>query len=69
MAEEDKQRATLAPPAVTALKQAAAADAAHRVPMERSVSMDIREEREDLKEAAEHSQNVLMDLELDGKIR
>lgn len=37
--------------------------------MERSVSQDIREEREDLKEAAEQSQNVILDLNLDGTIR
>jgi serine/threonine-protein kinase RIM15 len=37
--------------------------------MERTVSQDIREERADLKEAAKHSQNVILDLSLDGKIR
>ena len=37
--------------------------------MERTVSQDIREEREDLKEAAEHSQNVILDLNTDGTIR
>lgn len=31
--------------------------------------MDIREEREDLKEAAEHSLNVILDLGLDGIVR
>jgi serine/threonine-protein kinase RIM15 len=69
MAEDGKDPVALAPPAVTALKEAAAAEMPARVPMERSISMDIREERQDLKEAAEHSQNVIMDLELDGKIR
>lgn len=70
MGEEDQNQATLAPPAVTALKvEAAATQPSNRVSMERSVSMDIREERADLKEAAEHSQNVIMDLELDGRIR
>lgn len=59
----------LAPPAVTALKQEAAGSSPHRVHMERTISQDIREEREDLKEAAEHSLNVIMDLDLDGKIR
>jgi serine/threonine-protein kinase RIM15 len=37
--------------------------------MERSVSQDMREERQDLKEAAEHSLNIIMDLDLDSKIR
>jgi serine/threonine-protein kinase RIM15 len=37
--------------------------------MERTVSQDIREEREDLKEAAEHSLAVIMELGLDGTIR
>lgn len=68
MAEGNKST-MLAPPAVVALKQEAAGAAQHRVQMERSVSQDIREQREDLKEAAEHSLNVIMDLDLDGKIR
>ncbi|KAJ4296297.1 rim15, signal transduction response regulator [Kalmusia sp. IMI 367209] len=68
MAEEAKP-ATLAPPAVTALKKEAAANLMQRVHMERTVSEDMRNEREDLKEAAEHSMNVIMDLGLDGKIR
>ena len=37
--------------------------------MERTSSMDIRAEREDLKEAAEQSLNVVLDLGLDGVIR
>lgn len=37
--------------------------------MERSLSADIREEREDLREAAEQTLNVIMDLNLDGVIR
>ncbi|MCJ1313502.1 rim15, signal transduction response regulator [Agyrium rufum] len=37
--------------------------------MERTVSMDMREEREDLKEAAEQSMNVVLDLALDGTVR
>ncbi|KAF2681967.1 putative response regulator receiver RIM15p [Lentithecium fluviatile CBS 122367] len=61
--------AMLAPPAVRALKEEAAANSMLRVSMERTVSEDMRNEREDLKEAAEHSLNVIMDLGLDGKIR
>lgn len=56
-------------PAVTALRNEPDSQDAHRGVMERSVSQDIREERADLKEAAEHSQNVILDLSLDGKIR
>jgi serine/threonine-protein kinase RIM15 len=36
--------------------------------MERSLSADIREEREDLREAAEQTLNVIMDLSLEGVI-
>jgi len=61
MAERDGKR--LVPPAVTGLR---AQDA---VPMERSLSADIREERDDLREAAEQTLNVIMDLSLDGTIR
>ncbi|KAL6703068.1 rim15, signal transduction response regulator [Coniothyrium glycines] len=67
---DDKKPPTLAPPAVTALRHAAATSRrGHRLSMERSVSQDMREEREDLKEAAEHSLNIIMDLDLQGKIR
>ena len=37
--------------------------------MERTHSMDMRSEREDLKAAAEQSLNVILDLGLDGAIR
>ncbi|KAL1841377.1 hypothetical protein VTJ49DRAFT_7107 [Mycothermus thermophilus] len=50
----------LAPPAVASLRAA---------PMERSLSEDIREEREDLREAAEQTLNVIVDLNIDGTIR
>ncbi|KAK4240333.1 hypothetical protein C8A03DRAFT_31559 [Achaetomium macrosporum] len=50
----------LAPPAVTSLRAA---------PMERSLSEDIREEREELREAAEQTLNVILDLNNDGTIR
>lgn len=64
------QPTTLAPPAVTALrKEATGSSAQQRVNMERTVSQDMREEREDLKEAAEHSLNIIMDLDLAGKVR
>ncbi|KAF1999323.1 putative response regulator receiver RIM15p [Amniculicola lignicola CBS 123094] len=66
---DEPKRSTLAPPAVMALKEEAAGASSHRVHMERTASQDIREEREDLKEAAEHSLNVILDLDLNGKIR
>lgn len=53
---------TLAPPAVTALRGAGAI-------MERSLSGDMRLERQDLREAAEQTLNVILDLGLDGVIR
>src|SRR5271156_852682 len=53
----------LAPPAVSQLRAQAGGQ------MERSLSADIREEREDLREAAEQTLNVIMDLGLDGTIR
>lgn len=53
----------LAPPAVTSLRAEKASA------MERTYSQDIREEREDLKEAAEQTLNVIVDLNLDGTIR
>lgn len=64
-----KQPTLLAPPAVTALREEAAGKPPSRVLMERTISQDIRDEREDLKEAAEHSLNVIVDLGLDGRIR
>lgn len=53
----------LAPPAVTSLRAQTAGV------MERTFSQDIREQREDLKEAAEQTLNVIVDLNLDGTIR
>jgi len=55
---------TLAPPVLSQLRAQAIGSN-----MERSLSEDIREEREDLREAAEQTLNVIMDLSLDGKIR
>ncbi|KAK2796146.1 rim15, signal transduction response regulator [Onygenales sp. PD_12] len=63
----------LAPPVVTALKQeardAAPATPGGSQPMERTLSENIREERQDLKEAAEQTLNVIVDLDLDGRIK
>ncbi|OBT50931.1 hypothetical protein VE04_09529 [Pseudogymnoascus sp. 24MN13] len=53
---------TLAPPALTALRGTGAA-------MERTLSGDMRLERQDLREAAEQTLNVILDLGLDGVVR
>ena len=63
--DTDKSKQFLAPPAVVALRNSQP----ERGQMERTTSQDMREEREDLKEAAEHSMNVILDLGLDGIIR
>ena len=56
----------LAPPAVTALRQ----EARNINPkMTRTLSENMREEREDLKEAAEQTLNIIVDLDLDGRIK
>lgn len=59
----------LVPPAITALRQSVVGDGIHKGRMERTISEDFRVEREELKEAAEHSQNVILDLGLDGLVR
>ena len=64
--QEASPRQFLAPPVLAAIRSG---DIKARVQMERTVSQDIREERADLKEAAEQSLNVIVDLGLDGKIR
>ncbi|KAG8631740.1 hypothetical protein KVT40_000880 [Elsinoe batatas] len=69
MASEGQSSSMLVPPVVAALKEEANEDLATRGHMKRSVSQDIREEREDLKRAAEQSVNAIMDLNLDGAIR
>ncbi|KAK5691629.1 rim15, signal transduction response regulator [Elasticomyces elasticus] len=67
MAEDGHSMASLAPPAIAALKAEAEKEA--RGQMERTISMDIREEREDLKRAAEQSTNAILELDLDHKVR
>ncbi|PWY89104.1 hypothetical protein BO70DRAFT_393618 [Aspergillus heteromorphus CBS 117.55] len=59
----------LAPPAVTALRQEARSIDPRFSPS-RSPSVDyMREEREDLKQAAEQTLNVIVDLDLDGRVK
>ncbi|KAI1213867.1 uncharacterized protein F4807DRAFT_203170 [Annulohypoxylon truncatum] len=60
----DDDTSRLAPPAVSSLRAQAIGRS-----MERSLSADIREEREELREAAEQTLNVIVDLNLDGTIR
>ncbi|KAK5149897.1 hypothetical protein LTR04_006925 [Oleoguttula sp. CCFEE 6159] len=67
--DEDGRPTALAPPLISALKEESGGRGSARGLMERTISMDIREEREDLKEAAEQTLNVIMDLGLDSKIR
>lgn len=64
-----QQQGMLVPPAVAAIKEDAARQGAHRANMERTISMDIRDEREDLKKAAEQSMNAMLELDLEGKVR
>lgn len=59
----DEQPTLLAPPAVSSLR----ADQGDQ--MERSLSQDIREEREELREAAEQTLNAIIDLNLDGTVK
>lgn len=64
MADEGTPQAVLAPPGVKALRECG-----DKGEMLRTISMDIREEREDLKRAAEQSLNAILELDLDGRVR
>lgn len=59
----------LAPPAVTALRQEARTLDPKFQPVARSLSDNMREERQDLKEAAEQTLNVIVNLDLDGRVK
>ncbi|KAI0409458.1 putative response regulator receiver RIM15p [Xylaria palmicola] len=61
----DLDPSRLAPPAVRSLR----AQAIGTAMMERSLSEDIREERKDLRDAAEQTLNIIVDLNLDASIR
>ena len=63
--DTDTTKQYLVPPSVVALRNTQS----ERGQMERTASQDMREEREDLKEAAEQSMNVILDLGLDGIVR
>ncbi|KAL8879506.1 MAG: hypothetical protein Q9198_002892 [Flavoplaca austrocitrina] len=64
--DHDSNNPSLVPPAVSALRNEAGTS---RMQIYRTESMDIRDEREDLKQAAEQSLNVILDLGLDGIIQ
>ena len=57
------------PPPPSVIKAIRDEDVTNAAAMERTASMDMRKEREDLKTAAEQSLNVILDLGLDGTIR
>ncbi|KAK2593592.1 rim15, signal transduction response regulator [Conoideocrella luteorostrata] len=59
----EQPSARLAVPAVSSLRAQGAS------PMERSLSQDIRNEREELREAAEQTLNAIVDLNLDGTVK
>ncbi|XP_044714815.1 kinase [Hirsutella rhossiliensis] len=59
----DEPSTLLAPPAVSSLR------AEQGGQMERSLSQDIRDEREELREAAEQTLNAIVDLNLDGTVK
>ncbi|KAL8850829.1 MAG: hypothetical protein Q9221_004243 [Calogaya cf. arnoldii] len=65
--EDDSNQQPLVPPAVSALRHEE--DATDRMQIHRTESMNIRDEREDLKQAAEQSLNVILDLRLNGIIQ
>jgi serine/threonine-protein kinase RIM15 len=70
MADTDESRDVrtqfLAPPVLAAIRSD---EVKARVQMERTASQDIREERADLKVAAEQSPVVVVDIGLDGTVR
>jgi serine/threonine-protein kinase RIM15 len=59
----EEESPILVPAAVSTLRAMAAGA------MQRSLSEDIREEREELREAAEQTLNIILDLNLDGTVR
>ncbi|KAI1310386.1 putative response regulator receiver RIM15p [Xylaria venustula] len=61
----DLDPSMLAPPAVSSLR----AQAIGTAMMERSLSEDIREERKELREAAEQTLNIILDINLDASIK
>lgn len=56
-------------PAVSALRREGGLEIPYKGRMERTLSEDIREQREDLKEAAEHAHTVVVELSTNGIVR
>ncbi|KEF54316.1 AGC protein kinase [Exophiala aquamarina CBS 119918] len=70
MAQDGSTASYLEPPVITAIKHdAIQTGPLARAAMERSFSQDISEGTQDLKEAAEQTRNIILDLSLDGIIR
>ncbi|KAI1614402.1 protein-serine/threonine kinase [Exophiala viscosa] len=70
MAEDGSAQQFLRPPAIAAIKSDAGFGSdLTRHAMERSFSQDIQEGTQDLKDAAEQTRNIILDLSLDGHIR
>ena len=70
MAQDESDKHKLQPPAITALKDdAGVGNKPTNWAMERSFSQDIQEGTQELKEAAEQTKNIILDLSLDGVIR
>ncbi|KAJ9660806.1 rim15, signal transduction response regulator [Neophaeococcomyces mojaviensis] len=70
MAQDGSNRQIAQSPTVAALKyDAGVGPEPHKVMMERSFSQDIQEGTQELKEAAEQTRNIILDLSLDGIIR
>lgn len=66
---ESQQGETPALPAAVANVKDGVSDDLNRGEMSRTISMDIREEREDLKRAAEQSVNAILELALEGHVK
>ena len=69
MANETHPPTPIEPAAAAVTKDNATQDGDGQNKMVRSISMDIREEREDLKRAAEHNLNAILELNLAGQIK
>jgi len=70
MAQDGSPQQYLEPPAITAIKSDAGfGGEVTRHAMERSFSQDIQEGTQELKEAAEQTRNIILDLSLDGHVR
>ncbi|KPI44952.1 Serine/threonine-protein kinase cek1 [Cyphellophora attinorum] len=69
MSQDGSSNPVLPPPALSTLMNDAGRIDIHKIAMERTFSQDIQEGTQDLKEAAEQTRNIILDLNLDGVIR